>query len=64
MADHDIQKFRHLLKSLEEEMMFLSDLMAQIESLVVQVQYASSGTKRTWSEIEKVHKDWKQHTEI
>ena len=29
MAEHDIQKSQHLLKRLEEEMNFLSSLMAQ-----------------------------------
>jgi CII-binding regulator of phage lambda lysogenization HflD len=63
MADHDIQKSRHLLKHLEEEMMFLNTLVSQIESLSSQVQYVSSGIKRTWSDIAKIYKDWSQHTE-
>lgn len=60
MADHDIQKSRHLLKHLEEEMIFLSTLVSQIENLSSQVQYASSGIKRTWYEIEQIYKDWRQ----
>lgn len=63
MAKHDIQKSRHLLKHLEEEMIFLSTLVSQIESLSSQVQYVSSGIKRTWFDIDKIHKNWKQHTE-
>ena len=63
MADHDIQKSRHLLKHLEEEMIFLSTLVSQIENLSFQVQYASSGIKRTWSEIEQSYKDWRQDTD-
>lgn len=52
MAHHDIQKSRHLLKHLEEEMIFLSTLVSQIESLSSQVQYVSSGIKRTWSDCQ------------
>ena len=63
MAKHDIQKSRHLLKHLEEEMMFLGTLVSQIESLSSQVQFVSSGIKRTWSDIEYVHKNWNQATE-
>ena len=63
MADHDIQKSRHLLKRLEEEMFFLSTIVSQIENLSSQVQYVSSGIKRTWSDIDQIHKNWKQVTE-
>jgi len=63
MAKHDIQKSRHLLKHLEEEMIFLSTLVSQIDSLSSQARFISSGIKRTWSEIDQLHKDWNQHTE-
>lgn len=63
MANHDIQKSRHLLKHLEEEMIFLSTIVSQIESLSSQAQFVSTGIKRTWSDIDLLHKDWKQHTE-
>jgi len=63
MANHDIQKSRHLLKHLEEEMIFLSTIVSQIENLSSQAQYVSFGIKRTWSDIDRMHKDWKQHTE-
>jgi len=63
MANHDIQKSRHLLKHLEEEMIFLSTIVSQIESLSSQAQFISTGIKRTWSDIDRLHKDWKQHTE-
>jgi hypothetical protein len=63
MANHDIQKSRHLLKHLEEEMIFLSTIVSQIESLSSQAQFVSTGIKRTWSDIDRLHKDWKQHTE-
>jgi hypothetical protein len=62
MADHDIQKSRHLLKHLEEEMIFLSTIVSQIESLSSQVPFVSSGIKRTWSDIEKIYEDWSQRT--
>ena len=63
MANHDIQKSRHLLKYLEEEMIFLSTIVSQIESLSSQAQFVSTGIKRTWSAIDRLQKDWKQHTE-
>jgi hypothetical protein len=63
MANHDIQKSRHLLKHLEQEMIFLSTIVCQIESLSSQAQHISFGIKRTWSDIDRIHKDWKQHTE-
>lgn len=63
MADHGIQKSRHLLKHLEEEMTFLSTIVSQIESLSSQAQYVSSGIKRTWFDIDQIHKSCKQHTE-
>ena len=63
MADHGIQKSRHLLKHLEEEMIFLNTIVSQINSLSSQVHFISSGIKRTWFEIDQIHKDWKQHTE-
>lgn len=63
MADHGIQKSRHLLKHLEEEMIFLSTLVSQIDSLSSQAHFISSGIKRTWSEIEQIHMARKQHTE-
>lgn len=58
MANHDIQKSRHLLKRLEEEMNFLKSLMSQTDSLSSQVIFISSGIKKTWSEIDQVHKDF------
>lgn len=58
MAKHDIVKSQHLLKRLEEEMIFLNSLMAQMEGLSVQVAFVSSGAKKTWSQIYRLHKDW------
>jgi len=52
MADSDIQKYKNLLKRLDEEMIFLRSLMAQ--ALVV-----SSNLKVTWSSIDKIHKGMK-----
>jgi len=63
MAKHDIQKSQHLLKRLEEEMIFLSHLLTQMESLSFQVGFVSSNVKKTWSDIDQIHKDWKEHTE-
>ena len=63
MANHDIQKSRHLLKHLEEEMNFLSHLVAQMESVSSQISFTSSNIKRTWSTIDQIHKEFKQHAE-
>jgi hypothetical protein len=63
MADHGIQKSRHLLKHLEEEMIFMSTLVSQIENLASQVQFVSSGIKRTWSDIDKIYEEWIHHTD-
>lgn len=59
----DIQKSRHLLKHLEEEMMFLSVLVSQIESLSSQVQFVSAVIKRTWSDIDRTYKNFEQYAE-
>jgi hypothetical protein len=56
MANHDIQKSQHLLKRLEEEMIFLSNLMSQ-------AQIVSSNLKGTWIAIDQIHKNWKRDTE-
>ena len=63
MANHDIQKSRHLLKHLEEEMIFLRTIVSQIESLSSQAQFVSTGIKRTWSDIDQIHKNYKQGLE-
>ena len=63
MAKHDIIKSQHLLKRLEEEMMFLNSLLAQMESLSVQVAFVSSGAKKTWIQIYNFHKDWERDQE-
>lgn len=60
MAEHDIQKSRHLLKRLEEEMNFLKSLMSQMDSLSSQATFVSSGIKKTWSEIDQAHTDFKE----
>lgn len=56
MADLDIHKSKHLLKRLEEEIMFLSSLMSQ-------AQMVASNLKETWGAIEQSHKQWKNSTE-
>lgn len=63
MAKHDIQKSCHLLKHLEEQMIFMGSLIAQIENLSSQVQFVSSGIKRTWSDISQIHKNYEQGLE-
>ena len=56
MADHDIQKSHHLLKHLEEEMIFLRNLMSQGEIVV-------SNMKGTWTAISVTHENWKRKIE-
>lgn len=65
MADLAIQKSQHLLKTLNEQIAFLSSLMSETEDLVskmnrltVQVTFASSVLKNTWSSLEKEHQNW------
>ena len=63
MTDSDIQNSCHLLKRLDEEMIFLSNLMTQINSLSSQVLYVSSNIKGTWSAIDEIHKNWEKKKE-
>lgn len=58
MADHDIQKSKHFLKSLDEDLMFLSSLLAQINSLSTQVIFISSSLKATCDAVDKNQKSW------
>jgi len=53
MADHDIQNSHHLLKRLEEEMLFLRSLMSQAEVV-------SSNLRGTWTAISVTHSNWKR----
>jgi hypothetical protein len=63
MAKHDIQKSKHLLKRLEEEMNFLSHLVAQMESVSSQITFTSSTIKRTWSDIDRTHETWRREVD-
>jgi hypothetical protein len=56
MADHDIQKSQHLLKRLNEEIIFLSSLMSQ-------AQIVSSNLQGTWIAIDQLHRNWKRDIE-
>ena len=56
MTNYDIQKSRHLLKRLEEEMIFLRSLMSQ-------ASVVSSNLQGTWIAIEQTHKNWEQNIE-
>jgi len=58
MADPDIQKSKHFLKSLDEDMIFLSSLMSQINSLSSQVILVSSSLRGTWNALDTIHKNW------
>jgi hypothetical protein len=60
MADHDIQKSKNLLKRLDEEIIFLSSLMSQINALSSQVLYVSSNIKGTWSAIDEIYENWEK----
>jgi hypothetical protein len=56
MANHDIQKSQHLLKRLEEEMIFLRSLMSQAEVV-------ASNLQGTWTAVSVTHENWKRRTE-
>ena len=58
MADPDIQKSKHFLKTLDEEMMFLSSLIAQINSLSSQVVIVSSSLRGALNSLDTIHKTW------
>ena len=53
MADHDIQKSQHLLKRLEEEMIFLRNLMSQAEVV-------ASNLQGTWTAVSVTYGNWKR----
>ena len=56
MADHDIQKSQYLLKRLNEEIIFLSSLMAQ-------AQIVSSNLQGTWRAIDQLNRSWQRDIE-
>lgn len=60
MADIDIQKFKNLLKRLDEEMIFLSSLMTQINSLSFQVILVFLNLRRTWNSLDTIRKNWEK----
>ena len=64
MADLDIQKSKHLLKRLEDEMRFLSHLVVQMERVSSQISFTSSNIKRTWSDIDRTCESWKSDVDI
>lgn len=51
MTDPDIQNSRHLLKRLDEEIIFLSSLLDQAKSLLEQSKFVASDMKLTQTEI-------------
>jgi precorrin-6x reductase len=51
MADHDIQKSKHLLKRLDEEIIFLSSLLDQAKNLLDQSKFVVSDVRLTQTEI-------------
>jgi hypothetical protein len=70
MADHNIATPQHLLKRLEEEVRFLSDLMSELDGFVSKAEnissqavYVSYALKRTWKDTEQAYKSWKRDTE-
>ena len=58
MADLDIQKSKHFLKTLDEDMAFLSSLMSQVNSLSSQIILVSSSLRGTWNSLDTIHKNW------
>lgn len=63
MTKQDIQKYRHLLKRLHDEMMFLRSIVFQVDNLSHQAQFVSTGIRKTWSDIDQVYKDVKQDSD-
>lgn len=70
MADHNIATSQNLLKRLEEEVRFLSDLMSELDTFVsktenisTQAVYVSYALKRTWKDTEQAYKSWKRDIE-
>ena len=51
MTDPDIQNSRHLLKRLDEEMLFLNDLLDKAKSLLEQSKFVASDMRLTQTEI-------------
>ncbi len=51
MTDLDIQNSCHLLKRLDEEMIFLNDLLDQAKSLLEQSKFVASDMRLTQTEI-------------
>ena len=51
MTDPDIQKSRHLLKRLDEEMIFLSSLLDQARNLLEQPKFVASDVRLVQTEI-------------
>lgn len=64
MTYTDIQNSRHLLKRLNEEMIFLREIMSQIDNLSSQALYVSSTLKETWSSIDETHKNWENKGKV
>jgi hypothetical protein len=62
MTNIDIQKSRQLLKHLDEQMIFLRDILSQVNNLSNQVSFVSSDLKQTWISIEKLHVEYNKET--
>ena len=56
MADRDIQKSQHLLKSLENDMLFLKSLVSQSSAVIYNLN-------RTWTSLDNIQKNLKQELE-
>ena len=56
MANQDIHKSQHLLKSLERDMLFLKSLMSQASAVV----YNLNGT---WTSLDNIQKNLEQEIE-
>ena len=63
MTNPDIQNSRHLLKRLDEEMIFLSSLMTQINNISFQVIHVSSNINGIWSSLDEIHKSLEKREE-
>ena len=56
MAEHDIQKSQKLLKDLEREMLFMTELMRQMRVL-------SHNLDQTWTSLYVTQRNWKRNVD-
>ncbi len=56
MANHDIQKSQELLKDLERDMLFMTELMRQMRVITHNID-------QTWTSLYVTQRNWKRKVE-